>query len=76
MQIKYDIFDVLNPAQLGFVYESLLLNAEDKGYNASESKCYLNWALLVREAIAANIGWAMYIKDYQATCKGLAEKAI
>jgi hypothetical protein len=67
------LFDLLDPIQLGFVYESLLKNANEDGLNSVIAKPYLNAAEAVKDAIDSNIGFEDYEKNHQVFCKKLAD---
>lgn len=67
------LFDCLDPVQLGFVYESLMKNANDGGLNAASSKVYIEWAGHVRAAIEGNCGWDDYLQHHQKLCQKLAD---
>ena len=60
----------LNPAQMGFIYESLLLNAEND--SDIEAKAL---ALEVKDAIDSSCGKDEYANVYQPAAKKSAEAA-
>ena len=70
---KWHLFDLLDPIQLGFVYESLKNNASDSGLNSQNAKDYLAWAEEVKDAIEGNCGFNDYVQHQQALCRKLAD---
>lgn len=65
--------DLLDPVQLGFVYESILLNAGDKGLNSPRSKPYVELSEWYKKAIDDNCGCDDYISVYQPICRRMAD---
>lgn len=68
--------DLLDPVQLGFIYESLLKNAIEALDDGPKAiSCYVAEASFVKAAIDANFGWDEYSnldKFYQSKCRELA----
>ncbi len=69
----WGLLDCLDPVQLGFIYESLMNNANDVGLNAKSAKDYLGFAEVIKEAIDANCGFEDYVKHQQKLARKLAD---
>lgn len=70
---KWHLFDLLDPVQLGFLYESLIKNANDSGLNSKSAENYLAYAEDVKLAIDSNCGFDDYVKTQQFFCRSLAD---
>ncbi len=68
----WGLLDLLDPVQLGVLYESLMKNANYAGLNSTGAKAYLKWAEWVKTGIEANCGWEDYLSQ-QALCRKLAD---
>ena len=62
----------LNPMQLGFLYESLLLSASEA--SPDDWKRYMGLANEAFRAIDASFGWEDYIEKMQKDCQAAAAK--
>lgn len=72
-QPQWGLFDLLDPVQLGFVYESLMRNAGMNGLNSKRAKVYLLAAEKVKAAIDSNCGFEDYVKTGQEYARKLAD---
>ena len=65
----WHLFDLLDPIQLGFIYESLCNNA----FDSDDPTPYLQWMEQLRLAIDANCGWDSYTESQRAMVIKLAD---
>jgi hypothetical protein len=70
---EWGLFDLLDPMQLGFLYESLIKNANDNNLNSPLAKDYLEKAEQIKDAIDSNCGWKDYQQHHQADCRSMAD---
>lgn len=69
----WGLLDCLDPVQLGFVYESLINNANDVGLNSKRASDYLKFAEVIKGAIDGNCGFDDYVKQTQTLSRKLAD---
>ena len=69
---QFTMLDCLDPIQLGFIYESLMMFAQSSGLNSDAARDYLHHAIEVRDAISANCGFEDYVQTQQAFARKLA----
>lgn len=76
---KWGFYDLLDPVQLGVIYEMFMLNANENGMNSEKARDYLFYANEVKEAIDSNCGFEEYVngdehnKPLQPYCRKLAD---
>ena len=72
-EFDWGLLDLLDPIQLGMLYESLIKNASCVGMNSRQAKAYMKWAEGVKRGIESNCGFEDYVKFHQKECRQLAD---